>query len=165
VVVQRLSADGNRQTAPFDVEGDRVRITARVDPTSQDPADAGITVYLVEADTRDNAGSANFEGGGTDSSILNVGPGSYFLDTNTANAEYEVVVEDCRGSAPADDEDDDSDADEQAPVQEKPKEVVQVVVVRKGPLPDTGGPALTPLAAAVAALAGAAGFAATRRRD
>jgi hypothetical protein len=38
------------------------------------------------------------ENPGTDSSIVNAGPGSFFLDILAANVDYTVTVEDCTGS-------------------------------------------------------------------
>jgi hypothetical protein len=101
--VATLSGDGDRQSSPFDVSGDSVRASVNTEATSQDPSLSFVSVSLVDAESSDTVGSADFEGGGEDSSILNVGPGRFFLDVVAANADYEVLVEDCTGTPGADD--------------------------------------------------------------
>lgn len=39
------------------------------------------------------------EGAGTESSVINEGPGSFFLDIISANANYAITVEDCVGGS------------------------------------------------------------------
>ena len=76
----------------------RFRLTVTNNPTSSDPSLSGVTVYVVDAGTGQNVANFAKEGAGQESSVVNKGPGSFYLDTNTANADYTVTVEDCVGS-------------------------------------------------------------------
>ena len=49
----------------------------------------------VDKANGDSVTTFSQEGPGTDSSIVNAGPGDFFIETNPANASYAIVVEDC----------------------------------------------------------------------
>jgi hypothetical protein len=75
------------------------------------------------------------ESPGTDSSILNAGPGSFFLDILAANTNYVVTVEDCTGAPPGGP----GEPPEQPPGRvDSPEGVMQDTQVRK--IPNTGDP-------------------------
>jgi hypothetical protein len=62
-----------------------------------------VTASIINAENNQDVTSINKEASGTESSIVNAGPGRFYLGLNTANADYAVVVEDC-----IDSDDDDS---------------------------------------------------------
>jgi Domain of unknown function (DUF1996) len=97
-VVNTTTGTGNMQSPPFGIEGDRFQITITVVPTSRDPSLADVTAFIVNAENNQDVTSINKEGSGTETSIVNAGPGRFYLDLKTANADYAVVVEDCVGS-------------------------------------------------------------------
>ena len=83
------------------------------------------------------------EGGGTETSIVNAGEDSFFLEILAANANYEITVEDCTGDTGNDggngnnngdtggnDNNDDGDTDDDG--------VIDDTIPDKD-LPDTGG--------------------------
>lgn len=51
-VVQTTTGTGNKQTEPFDITGDRFRLTVTNSPTSSDPSLSGVTVNVQDAETR-----------------------------------------------------------------------------------------------------------------
>jgi hypothetical protein len=102
-VVNTTTGTGNQQSPTFGIEGDSFQITITVVPTSSDPDLAGVTASIINAENNQDVTSINKEASGTESSIVNAGPGRFYLDLNTANADYAVVVEDC-----IDSDDDDS---------------------------------------------------------
>jgi hypothetical protein len=53
-----------------------------------------VSVWINKANG-DSVTTFSQEGPGTDSSIINAGPGDFFIETNPANASYAIVVEDC----------------------------------------------------------------------
>lgn len=138
-------------------------------PTSDDPSESGVTVWVVDAESREDETSFSKDGAGTESSIVNAGPGTFFLETNTANANYVITVEDCNssngnggngngGNATDQYADQDDDDDQQQQQQQ------QVINVPNKPLPNTGG--FPPLLAAGFFLVAGAGLAVSivRRR-
>ncbi len=97
-VVNTTTGTGDEQSPVFAIEGDSFRITTTVEPTSQDPGLASVSVGVV-AEGGEDVTLFDKEGGGTESSIVNAGPGNFFLDILAANANYAVVVEDCVGDS------------------------------------------------------------------
>ncbi len=127
-VVNTTTGSGDEQSPVFDTTGGSFRVTITVDPTSLDPSLAGVTVFVRTEDDEPVTRIAK-EGGGTEASIVNAGPGSFFLDILAANANYEITVEDCTGDTGNDgggDGDDNNDG------------VIDDTVPDK-PLPNTGG--------------------------
>jgi len=80
------------------------------------------------------------DGFGTDSSIINEGPGRFFLDLNTANAEYTVTTEDCTGTSQDGDITTEPSAPRPPPTPDPPpkRDVIRGTIPKK-PLPPTGG--------------------------
>jgi hypothetical protein len=99
-VVRTLTGTGDQQSAPFRITGDRFRLTVTNDPTPGDPSLAGVSVYVVDARSGDDVTRFAKEGAGQETSVINQGPGSFYLDTITANVSYTVAVEDCAGTPP-----------------------------------------------------------------
>ena len=75
------------------------------------------------------------ESPGTDSSIVNAGPGRFFLDILAANTNYVVTVEDCPGAGPRG-----PDGSPKRPVGpiDRPEGVIRRTPIRE--VPFTGGP-------------------------
>ena len=96
-VINTTTGSGNKQSQIFDISGDSFRITTNVQPTS-DPQNV---FFDVDVRTADDEPVTNIdpEAVGTDSSIVNAGPGRFFIDVASANANYTVVVENCVRSA------------------------------------------------------------------
>lgn len=134
-VVNTTTGTGPKQSAPFQITGERFRITIANVATSQDPSLSGVSVFVNEANG-DPVADFSQEGPGKDSSIINAGPGNFFIETNPANSSYTVVVEDCvdtKGNPPANSPGDTNN----------PNEVMDGTVP-KGTLADTGGMPLMP---------------------
>lgn len=130
-VVNTTTGTGSKQSPVFAIEGNSFRITTTVEPVSQDPSLAGVSA-VVNTEDDDLVTIFSKEGAGTESSVVNEGPGRFFLGFNAANANYAVVVEDCVGAADngGDGNDgDDGDADDG---------VIDDTIPDKD-LPDTGG--------------------------
>jgi hypothetical protein len=96
-VVNRTNGNGNKQSPVFNVSGESFRVTTTLGTNSQRflvfdvfvNKEGGQLVTLIGR-----------ESPGTDSSIVNAGPGAFFLDIVSANTDYFVTVEDCAGAAP-----------------------------------------------------------------
>jgi hypothetical protein len=120
-IVQTTSGTGSKQTAPFEIVGDRFRVTATVVSPNPPP------VFIVDISRRNGIPEQVFtvEDEGTESTIVNAGPGTFFLDILAIDANYTVVVEDCVGNGPGNaDNTDDGVIDDTIPGK---------------PLPHTGG--------------------------
>lgn len=135
-VVETVSGTGNQQTAPFDIEGERFLITSEVVGTG-DPDFLLFSIFVEDTNDELNLTLVDQEQEGTQSSFVNEGPGSFFLDITAANAEYEITVEDCTGIVNDDDTSNDSDADN-ADDTDADDDVIQTSIPDKA-LPDTGG--------------------------
>ena len=108
--VDTVTGTGNKQSPVFNIEGGSFRLTIASDPTSEDPELSSVSVG-VSTEDEDLITTFDQNGGGTESSIVNEGPGSFFLDILAANTNYEVIIEDC-----VEDTGDDGDnSDEAAP--------------------------------------------------
>ena len=96
-VVKTFKGTGDKTSAPFQITGTRFRITIANVATSQDPSLSSVSVYVRKTND-DPVENFSKEGPGEDSSIVNAGPGEFFIRTITANAKYTVVIEDCVGT-------------------------------------------------------------------
>lgn len=146
--VNTTTGSGDEQSPVFDITGESFRVTIDVDPTSQDPSLAGVTVF-VRTENDEPVTRIAKEGGGTETSIVNAGEDRFFLDILAANANYEIIVEDCTG----DDEEDNGGTDED---EDTDDDGIVDGTIPKKPLPKTGGsPALFAGGAALLVLYGA----------
>ena len=101
-VVNTTTGNGNKQSPAFSITGDSFRITTTLVATG-DPQFLFFSAG-VEEQNGQNVTTVDREAPGTDSSIVNAGPGSFFLDILAANVDYTIVVEDCvdtQGNPPA----------------------------------------------------------------
>jgi hypothetical protein len=95
-VVNTTTGTGDKQSPPFNITGGRFRVTVTVVAISSDPDLAGVSVYVVNDENNDTVTRIAKEGPGTESSVVNAGPGRFYLDLITANADYAITVEDLR---------------------------------------------------------------------
>jgi hypothetical protein len=114
--------------------------------TSSDPDLASVSIFVYpEGENAAFVTTFDVNGGNDDSSIVNAGPGQFYLSVISGNAEYTITVDDCRGdsggtSTPQGDQS--TPAPKATPVPKatpKQKEKVMRETVPKRPLPPTGG--------------------------
>ncbi len=94
-VVNRTSGNGDKQSPVFNITGDSFRVTTTLETNSPRVLAFGVTV------NREGGAfvtSISRESPGTDSSIVNAGPGGFFLDILAFETDYVVTVEDCPGA-------------------------------------------------------------------
>jgi len=145
-------SDGD-ETAPFAITGERFRINITVSEEARQDADVSVS---VRNDANDDFAAIGVtqNGPGTKSSIVNEGPGEFFLSIIASDTMYVVTVEDCLDAngavtnPPADTTDPGDTTD--------PADVVDGTTPDK-PLPDTGGLPLTGLVVIGLALVGIGG--------
>jgi len=95
--VNTTTGSGNKQSPVFDIAGSSFRLTANTTATS-DPQLALLTALVYpEGNTGNPVGDFSVKNGGNDSSIVNAGPGRFYLDIAAANVNYTITVEDCTG--------------------------------------------------------------------
>jgi hypothetical protein len=141
-VVNTTAGTGDKQSPVFGVTGDSFRVTTSI---------TGRPAFLFfSADVnKENGGyvtTVSRESPGTDSSIVNAGPGDFFLDILAANIDYTVTVEDCVGSAGGDGSTGGSGG--QPDRVDKPEDVIPDTISNQR-IPDTGGPLYLPVGAVV----------------
>ncbi len=152
---------GSTLTEPFNIEGDRFRITSTVENTEFEQG----TFFIISVEDANSVPVAviSQEKEGAKTSFVNEGPGEFSLEVDGVDANYTILVEDCVGSdennneSGADDvvdENDDNNADD--------NDRDNVINVPDKDLPETGGPPL--LGVALFLLAGAGLLTAVVRR-
>jgi hypothetical protein len=121
----------------FNITGTSIRLVVESTATSQDPQAAGVTIFVYpEGDTVSYVTNFSVEEGRDDSSIVNAGPGAFYLDILAANADYTVTVEDCTGT------NGEQTNQNQITTQDQPEDRGQtreIINIPKKPLPPTGG--------------------------
>ena len=95
-VVQTISGEGNKQTAPFDIASSTWRIDYGFEANTKIKGASflGVEVYR-EGNSNLPIDSISLENPGNDSSFENTKPGSYYLKITSANARWKVKVSDC----------------------------------------------------------------------
>ena len=139
-VVNRTRGNGNKQSPVFNVSGESFRVTTTLDTNS--PQFLGFDAFVYKEGGQ-LVTAIGRESPGTDSSIVNAGPGAFYLDILSANTKYFVTVEDCAGVAPIEPD------GPQGPIN-RPEGVIRRTPVRE--VPFTGGP---PIVLGALALLGA----------
>ena len=92
--VESFQGTGIQETPPFQVQSDTWRISYNWSSTNEDFG--GIfQIYVHSAETDELATIISVEQPGSGESFVNEGAGSYYLNVNTAGAEWTVTVEDC----------------------------------------------------------------------
>lgn len=153
-VVSTTAAAGDAQTAPFEITGERFRVNITFPAGTPQSAFADVTVFNDAND--DFVTSISQDGPGTKSSIVNAGPGEFFLDiTASTGDDYVITVEDCvdANGAVTNSPDDNGDKDD----------VIDDTIPNQT-LSDTGGPSFGLLMASLLLLGGGLLLRATLRR-
>ena len=161
-VVNTTKGTGFKQSPPFQITGTRFRITIVNKATSTDPRDSGVSVYVNRVNG-DPVTIFSEDGSGKESSIVNSGPGGFFIETNPASANYTVVVEDCaktQGNPPANP----TNPPKAPPGNPSSPGGVMQKTIPNGTLADTGGPPLAFGALALVLLGGGLFMYASLRR-
>jgi hypothetical protein len=95
--VNTTRGNGDKQSPVFNISGESFRVTSTLETNSP-------RSFLFFADVNREGGgyvtSVDRESPGTDSSIVNAGPGRFFLDITSLFTKYLVTVEDCPGARP-----------------------------------------------------------------
>jgi hypothetical protein len=95
--VNTIRGNGDKQSPVFNISGESFRVTTTLETNSP-------RSFVFSADANRERGgyvtSVSRESPGTDSSIVNAGPGRFFLDITSLFTKYLVTVEDCVGAAP-----------------------------------------------------------------
>jgi hypothetical protein len=132
--VNTTTGNGNKQSPVFNITGTSFRLTVESTATSEDPQFAGVTIFVYpEGETVSYVTSFSVEEGRDDSSIVNAGPGEFYLNIFAANADYTITVEDCTGTNGEDTNQD------QIITTREPEETRRIINIPKKPLPPTGG--------------------------
>lgn len=96
-VVNTTRGNGDKQSPVFNISGESFRVTTTVNTNSPQSFAFGA---IVKREGGGVVTTVSRESPGTDSSIVNAGPGSFFLDILTVYTNYAVTVEDCGGAPP-----------------------------------------------------------------
>jgi hypothetical protein len=98
-VVNTTTGTGNKQSPVFGITGTSFLISVQSEATSQDPQLAGVTVFVYpQGETVNFVTDFSVEGGNDDSSVVNAGPGNFYLQIIAANVNYTIIVQDCTSS-------------------------------------------------------------------
>lgn len=131
--VNTTTGNGNKQSPVFNITGTSFRLTVESTATSEDPQVAGVTIFVYpEGETVSYVTSFSVEEGRDDSSIVNAGPGEFYLDILAANADYTITVEDCTGT-------NGEETNQIITTQEQTRGKGPIINIPKKPLPPTGG--------------------------
>ena len=94
-VVNTFTGNGNQQTPLFNITGNQFGITTNVTGNTNNQMVFNIVVKDQQGNTID---TFNPQQPGTDSTIVDAGPGQFSLNILAANNNFTVTVEDCTGS-------------------------------------------------------------------
>jgi hypothetical protein len=120
--VQTFEGQGNLQTPPFDITGDTWQITYTLS-NLEEGVEGGLFITVYDSNG-EFITSASQEVAGTNTTTVNAGAGTYYLDISSVLGNWTVTVEDCgAGGAP--------------PIEESPAE--------EPPLLEAGGPSTGPV--------------------
>ncbi|TCJ16766.1 hypothetical protein E0L93_08560 [Rubrobacter taiwanensis] len=97
--VQTFTGTGNQTTPVFNITGDSFRIsyTTTAGTVTGDGSQGVVFDVTVYDENDEFITSASQERAGSDSTFVNEGPGRFYLEIFSANAEWSVEVEDCTG--------------------------------------------------------------------
>jgi hypothetical protein len=132
-VVNTTRGNGDKQSPVFNISGDSFRVTTTLETNSPRFLAFGVTVNREGGAV---VTSISRESPGTDSSIVNAGPGGFFLDILAFETDYVVTVEDCPGARPV--EPIVRHNGQVGPI-DRPEGVIPRTSIRRVP-PRTGGP-------------------------
>jgi hypothetical protein len=98
--VETFTGEGIKQTPPFTVNSDTWRLSYSFESNTDVQNVSAFNITIYNADTDEFVNIITLENPGSDTSFVNAGAGSYYLDIGSANATWEVTVEDCGEDAP-----------------------------------------------------------------
>lgn len=98
VRVLDLAGTANKTSSTFELRGVEARIRWRCDAyrAGVDPRVVGCSFYLKRPGERGSSAQASQQTPGSDSSSFFVPPGTYFLEVNSANANWSLTLDDMR---------------------------------------------------------------------
>jgi hypothetical protein len=88
-----FEGSGISQTPPFTIVGDRFRVNYALE--TEDPDLSLFIVDVIDNDSQESVDFFSEETGESGSTLVNAGPGEFFLDISGANIRYTITVEDC----------------------------------------------------------------------
>jgi hypothetical protein len=98
-LVNTTTGNGNKQSPVFNIKGTSFRLNVVSTATSADPALAVVDVFVYpQGETVSYVSNFQVNEGNDDASIVNAGPGQFYLNILAANADYAITVEDCTGA-------------------------------------------------------------------
>src|SRR5215210_6099197 len=137
--VNTTTGNGNKQSPVFNISGTSFRLNVESTATSSDPDLATVSIFVYpQGETAAFVTSFDVNGGNDDSSIVNAGPGSFYLNILSANAEYTITVEDCTGTASGNTQDGETSTAQANGSQDRRSKVIPRTIPKKR-LPPTGG--------------------------
>ncbi|QIN80179.1 hypothetical protein GBA65_18515 [Rubrobacter marinus] len=134
-MLDEFTGSGNQQTETFDITGESFRVTFDVTSSTDNNEDAFLGI-IVNDENEDPITTISQSGAGSDSSIVNEAPGTFFLDVVASSADYTITVEDCTSAANGNNGDDGDDNG--GNVSDDDNDVDDDTIPDKD-LPDTGG--------------------------
>lgn len=93
-VIDTFSGQGSLQTQPFTTTSDEWQFTYEV-TNLDEGVDAGLVIAVYNADNDQIVTSASQDQPGTNTSVVNAGAGTYYLDIVSFAGDWTVSVEDC----------------------------------------------------------------------
>jgi hypothetical protein len=128
-VVNTTSGNGDKQSPVFNISGESFRVTTTLETNTPQTFAFGA---IVNKEGGGYVTTIGRESPGRDSSIVNAGPGRFFLDITSAYTNYVVTVEDCPGASPG------GPPERRPSPVDRPEGVIERTPVRE--VPFTGGP-------------------------
>lgn len=152
-LVETITGTGNQRTPRFPITGDSFRVNRVVAPApNADPKNVFLGIIVNDSDGKPVT-TISQSSVGTESSIVNEEPGTFFLSITSASANYAITIEDCTGAGNGGN--DNGGGSGSANNQYIPDvEVTNVINIPDKKLPPTGGPPLLVIFFSVVAGAG-----------
>ena len=135
--IETFSGSEDRITDQFEVTGDTFRITYETTVSDPDAVDESLDVTVLDEDGAVIDSFFVSESGSGSETIL-AGPGTFSLEIEAGDIDYEITVEDCTGDGDDNGGDDNGDDDKRDRVVVEEQTVIIRTIPRK-PLPPTGG--------------------------
>lgn len=144
--IETFTGEGIKQTQPFQVTSETWRINYEFQSNTDTADVSSFSATIVNADTNDFVDVVTLESPGSDTSFVNAGAGNYYLEISSANATWEVTVQDCGADAPSPTgAGGDQYAEPEVPAESSPTPTVQEPDQSQGTLMEAGGPANGPV--------------------
>jgi hypothetical protein len=98
--VQTFSGNGIKETQPFTVTSDTWRLRYDFQSSTQDQQSSSFDMSVYKTGNTIPESVITLERPGSDTSFVNAGAGAYYLSIGSANATWNVTVEQCSASSP-----------------------------------------------------------------